>query len=233
MNKTAIVTGAGRGLGKGFVDYLVGEGYFVFAGVRDTSKYENRENVQYIELDISKDESIKNAYEIISEKASSLDLLINNAALNKDSATNGNKELVCNLDSLSRDHLNKMFDVNTVSPMIVTKAFYKLMLNDPSFIVNISSCRASHQDEMENSTANYGYRASKAGLNMMVFNLVRDLPENIKTFTVHPGSVLTDMNPNGISSPFESAKSIIEITKNWKEQFNGQFMRYSGELYPL
>jgi hypothetical protein len=63
--------------------------------------------------------------------------------------------------------------------------------------------------------------------------LAKELPKNIKTFAVHPGSVKTDMNKNGDQAPYDQAKSIIEITKNWKEEFNGKFMCYSGEEYPL
>ncbi len=103
----------------------------------------------------------------------------------------------------------------------------------PSFIINISSNRASYHDELKNTSGNYGYRASKAALNMMVYCSVFDLPSNIKSFTVYPGRVKSDMNPSGVDDPFKQAEKIVKITKNWQEEFNGRYLRYDGAFYPL
>lgn len=233
MQKTAFITGANRGLGEGFVEYLLDQGYKVFAGMRDISSKKSSKNYIPVKIDVADDASISKAFESVSSQTDQLDLLINNAGLNKDSATADRKELVCNLDQLDRASLLKMFDVNSISPILVTKQFLPLLTGSPSFIINISSCRASFHDEFANSNANYGYRASKIALNMMTFASLQDLPENIKTFAVHPGSVKTDMNPGGTEPPLEATENIISITDNWDDDFNGKFMRYNGELYPL
>ena len=233
MQKTALVTGASRGLGAGFVEYLSKEGYKVFAGMRDISNAKSTENYIPVNLDVSDDQSIDQAYAVVASQTEKIDLIINNAGLNKESATNDNKELVCNIDKLDRASLLKMFDVNSISQILVVKKFLPLITGSPSFIINISSCRASFHDEFTNSNANYGYRASKIALNMMTFASLKDLPKNVRTFAVHPGSVKTDMNPGGTETPEGAAKSIIAITRNWKDDYNGKFMRYSGELYPL
>lgn len=159
--------------------------------------------------------------------------MVNNAGLNKDSATNGKKELVCNLKDLDRKSLLKIFDVNTISPIMIVKTFLPLLKSQPSFIVNISSGRSSYKDEYVNTSGNYGYRASKAALNLITFSSIFDLPKNVKTFAVHPGGVKTDMNPTGVHDPFQQAGKIIGITKNWKEEFNGKFLRFDGTFYPL
>lgn len=84
--KYAFVTGAGRGLGKGFVDYLLDQGYFVFAGVREIKEgYKNKKNLKYVVCDVSDDDSIQKCFETISSKTDSLDLIVNNAGVNKDS----------------------------------------------------------------------------------------------------------------------------------------------------
>ena len=160
-------------------------------------------------------------------------MIVNNAGVNKDTATNNHKEYVCNLGSLKREDLLKMFDVNSISPLMILQKFPPLLTSDPSFVINISSCRASFHDEFDNSTGNYGYRASKIALNMLTFCSVKDLPSNVKTFAVHPGSVKTNMNQQGDQTPYEQAEKIISITKNWKEEFNGRFLRYNGVEYPL
>lgn len=232
--KTALVTGANRGLGYGFVQHLLGEGYIVFAGTRKlTEDLPKEENLFWIELDVTSDESIAQAFSFVKEKTNKLDLLINNAGVNKDTLSKWPKEVVSDLEHLNRDALLEMFNINTIGPILVTKQFLSLLVVEPSFIINISSCRASFHDEFENVTGNYGYRASKIAFNMMTFCSVFDLPENVKTFVVHPGNVKTGMNPYGENEPIDRAKKIMKITENWKEEFNGKFMRHDGSLYSL
>jgi NAD(P)-dependent dehydrogenase (short-subunit alcohol dehydrogenase family) len=232
--KYAFVTGGNRGLGRGFVDYLSSSGYYVFAGIRKpTSEFKNGKFLEWTKIDVSDDKSIEKAVEYVSHKTKVLDLLINNAGVNKDTATDSQKEFVCSLKELRRQNLLTMFDVNSISPLMVSKYFLNLLTSNPSFIINISSCRASYNDEYKNSTGNYGYRASKAALNMLTHCSTWDLPKNVKTFSVHPGGVKTDMNPTGENDPVEQARKIIQISENWKDGFNGKFLRYNGVEYPL
>lgn len=232
--KTAFITGANRGIGFGFVRYLLDQGYKVFTGTR---KLENmklkHENLHPVRIDISDDDSISNAVENVSENTDIIDLLVNNAGMNKDSATNGQKDKVCVLSELDRESLNRMFDVNATSQILVTKAFVKLLKGKPSFVINISSGRASIKDEYPNSSANYGYCASKAALNRLVARSIVDLGDDVKTFAVHPGGVKTDMNPRGTHDAYEQAGRMIDITKNWHEEFNGMFLRFNGMFYPV
>lgn len=234
--KTVFITGANRGLGKGFVEYCLNQGYKVFAGTRNPQTFDpeliKNSNLTVVAIDISDDKSIENAYKLISSQTQSIDYLINNAGVNKDTATNNHKELVNELTSLDRDKLLSMFDINTISPIMLLKQFLPLLNINPSFVINISSNRASINDLMTNTAGNYGYRASKAALNMMTWCTLHDLPENIKTFSVAPGSVKTDMNPTGDSLPVEQAEKIINITKTWNDELNGRFLQFDGTLYP-
>lgn len=232
--KYAFVTGGNRGIGRAFVDYLHDEGYSVFGGTRKiTSSERNKERLVWIKIDLSSDSSISKAVEEIKNRTDKLDILVNNAGVNKDSATNNKKDLVCKLEKLDRKSLLTMFEINTVAPLLLTKELLPLLKKTDSFVINISSCRASYNDEYENSNGNYGYRASKTALNMMVHASTWDLPKNVKTFAVHPGGVKTDMNPGGKHDPYKQAKKMINITKNWKDKFNGRFMRFDGNFYPL
>lgn len=232
--RTAFITGASRGLGRGFVDYLLDSGYTVFAGVRKfPEKTDSDKNLVYIQLDVTDDTSIDLAVDNISKHVKKLDLLVNNVGISKDSTKLFDVNQVSRLDKLDRQSLLKMFDVNSISPMIILSKFLKLLKSNPSFVINITSSRASYQDEYENKTGNYGYRGSKSALNMLTFCSTWDLPANIKIVAVDPGSVKTDMDPEGDNLPYDQAKKIIDITKNWKDEFNGKFLRYSGELYPL
>lgn len=232
--KTAFITGGGRGIGRGFAEYLLDQDMKVFIGVRKPSTVSfSHKNLALVELDVTNDQSIGSAFAEVSQKTDHLDYLINNAGVNKSSVTDGHKELVTKLHSLDRQILLKMFDINTVSPLMLVKKFLPLLKSDPSFIINVSSDRASYHDEYENTDGNYGYRASKIALNMFTFCSLFDLPKNVKTFAVHPGGVRTDMNPEGEDDPKGQAKKMIAITENWHDDFNGKFLRYDGTLYPL
>ncbi|MDB5236991.1 MAG: csgA [Parcubacteria group bacterium] len=232
--KTAFITGANRGLGYGFVQYLLSEGYTVFGGTRKIhDDLPSHKNLIWIECDVQNDASIEKAVKSVAEKTESIDLLVNNAGTNKDTIPQGDKDLVSKLGSLDRAALLDMFDINTVSPIILTQEFVGLLKANPSFVINISSARASFSDGHAGSTANYGYAASKVALNMMTFCSEAELPENVKTFAVHPGGVLTDMNPDAQKQPIEQAKAIVSITENWNDSLNGKFLNYSGSLYPL
>lgn len=233
--KTAFVTGGGNGLGKGFVDYFLDQGFLVFSGEHNPSnETEKYKNLRAISLDVSNDSSINRIIQAISTETKHLDILVNNAGVNKDTATENHKELVCNLENLDRMALLKMFNINAISPFILLQKCLPLLeLAEKAFIINISSDRASFHDELENTSGNYGYRASKIALNMMTFCSLLDLPENIKTFAVHPGSVQSNMNPSGSNQPVEQAKRIFAITKDWKEDLNGKFLRFDGSYYPL
>ncbi len=235
--KTAFITGANRGLGRGFAEQFLDRGFQVFAGVLEPEKVDpqlkSRPNLFIVKLDISDDFSIKLAFNEVSKQTNHIDYLVNNAGLNKNTASGGKIELVSTLKDLDRGLMLKMFDVNAIGPMMVLKEFIPMMTESPSFVINVSSNRASYQDEHPNQYGDYAYRGSKAALSLMTFASLHDLPANVKTFSVHPGWMKTDMNPNGTDDPRIQAGKIIEITENWKDEFNGRFLRYDGTLYPL
>jgi NAD(P)-dependent dehydrogenase (short-subunit alcohol dehydrogenase family) len=226
--KTALVTGASRGIGKALVEELESKGYFVFAGMREISKSPFKSNaIIPVALDVQEDTSIEDAAKIVAEKGP-LDIVINNAGASI--APGGKKEHLTVLSEVRREALLTMFDINSVGSLIVTKYFVPLMTNENSFIINISSDRASFENE--NTNANYGYRSSKVALNMFTQCLLFDLPKNISTFAVHPGWVKTDLNPYGVISPAESAQKILHILAMWKPALNGAYLDTDGSLFP-
>lgn len=231
--KYALITGARQGLGRGFIEHLTVKGFTVFAGLHGETTDSENDNVRSLSLDVTSDGSIQDAFKKISSVTNTIDILVNNAAVNKDTATGGQKEKVSTLGSIDRDHMDKMFAINAVSPLLVTQTFLPLLTGAPSFVINISSCRASFHDEEGGDLANYGYCASKVALNMLTWRSVKDLPTNIKTFAVHPGNVRSKMNPQGSSLPSEQAAKIISITENWSDSHNGTFLRADGTPYPL
>ena len=129
--KTALVTGAARGLGRALVQHLAENNFYVYAGVRNLDEaidYGTKvENVKKILLDVTSDLSIERAAEKIATEKGSVDLIINNAGLARSSAIFGGKEFVSDIPSFDRDKLLLMFDVNAISPMMVAKNFIEVI----------------------------------------------------------------------------------------------------------
>jgi NAD(P)-dependent dehydrogenase (short-subunit alcohol dehydrogenase family) len=224
--KTVLITGSNRGIGKALTDYYLEQDYTVFAGVRQMPEnITTHPALQHVVLDIEDDTSIRSAIAIVKAKIGTLDVLINNAGISKGSSIDGKPEEVSELASLDRSRLLRMMDVNTISPIMVTKYALPLMTNSNSFVVNISSLRATYENSKDGN-GSYGYSSSKLALNMMTLCLAHDLPNNIATFAVHPGSVETDMNPHGSMQPKESAEAIAHIIEHWKSDMNGKFLNY-------
>ena len=235
--KTALVTGAARGLGRAIAQYLAENNFYVYAGVRNLDEVVDygsaSVNVEKIVLDVTKDISIEKAIDKIRKDKGSLDLLINNAGLARSSAVFGGKEFVSDVPSFDRDKLLLMFEVNSISPMMVAKYALPIMTNPESFIVNIASKRASFQDDYNEKTRTSGYRASKLALVMFTKCLVDYLPSNVKTFAVHPNEVITEMNPNGEFTPPQAADALFKLIENFDEKNNGKFLNYDGTIYPV
>ena len=87
MEKVALVTGSSSGIGFETSLALARNGFYTFATMRDVSKGDKlveiikKENltIEIIELDVDKEDSIKNAVQNIMEKKQRIDLLVNNA----------------------------------------------------------------------------------------------------------------------------------------------------------
>src|SRR6187397_633494 len=88
--KTALVTGANKSIGFEVTKQLAQKGIYVYLGSRnlengiEASKKLNAEglsNVEAIQLDVTNDESVQGAREVIGQKTKSLDILINNAGI--------------------------------------------------------------------------------------------------------------------------------------------------------
>lgn len=232
--KSVFITGANRGLGYGFAEYFLSKGFQVFAGTRTiTDELPKHDNLIWIQCDVTEDDSIDKAVSEVKEKTNNLTYLINNAGVSRETVPSGNSDSVSILSLLDRKALLDTFNINSIGPIIVTKKFLPLLTDNFSFVINISSARASFNSG-RGATANYGYSASKVALNMFTYCSKTELPHNVKTFAVNPGRVKTDMNPDVEGDPVQKAEKIIGLTmENWKEEYNGRFLDHDGSFYPL
>jgi len=119
--------------------------------------------------------------------------------------------------------------VNTIGPLLVTQALMpNLRRGERKRIVNITSQLGSIG---MNSGGFYGYRESKAALNMFTKTLATELGrDGFICLAIHPGWVRTDMGgPNANLSPEESVSAMRAVIGNLTSDDNGSYRGYNGD----
>ncbi|WP_336604336.1 SDR family NAD(P)-dependent oxidoreductase [Paenibacillus sp. MMS18-CY102] len=216
--RTAIVTGAGRGLGFGLAQKLLEQGWHVIAashGEPSASltqlKQQAGDRLLCVGIDISDDDSVKAAATAASGWTDQLDLIINNAGVLGDI----DKQVP---DELDFDEMLHVMNVNTLGPLRVTQAFGKLLLrSNRPIVANISSEAGSVGTCGRDGW--YGYCMSKAALNMqsaLVHNQLKPLGGRV--LVLHPGWVQSymhgDLNTSARLTIEQSADNVLGAIMN-------------------
>ena len=223
--RTAVVTGASRGIGSEFVVRLLEDGWRVYAGYRsDMHRLDLIENgnLSCHKLDVSCNESIKKFVESVD---SSIDLLINNAGV-----PDGRWR---NIKEIDDQWMLEVLDINSVGPVRMVKEFYDKMSHDSlTTVAMISSLMGSIDDC--HSGRSYAYRASKTALNMLSVAMKKEaLKDNISFLILHPGWVKTRMG--GEHAPVElsdSVEGMLELIYSHSLESSGRFVQYDGVDLP-
>ena len=200
--KFALVTGANKSIGFEVAEQLAEKGIYVYLGSRnlengaeavDKLKAKGLNNVEAIQLEVTDDESVKNARIEIGKKTRVLDILINNAGIPGGRPQNA-------LDA-TIDQFKATYDVNVYGVVRVTQAFIDLLKESPEpRIVNVSSSQGSITLHSDPTYKYYDYKgavylSSKAALNMYTVVLAYELKNtNFKVNAVCPGFTNTDFN---------------------------------------
>ena len=135
------------------------------------------------------------------------------------------------LESLNEDLIYKQFDINAVGPLRVSNAFLNSLKKD-SKIILITSRMGSIDDN--SSGSHYGYRMSKAALNMAGKSLAIDLhSQGISVGIIHPGWVKTDMTgQTGHYTVGQAAEQIIARINELSLNNSGSFWHSDGSELP-
>lgn len=223
--RTAVVTGASRGIGSEFVVRLLEDGWRVYAGYRsDMHRLDLIENDNLFchKLDVTSNDSIKKFADNID---SNIDLLINNAGV-----PDGRWR---NIKEIDDQWMLEVLDINSVGPVRMVKEFYDKMSHESvTTIAMISSLMGSIDDC--HSGRSYAYRASKTALNMLSVAMKKEaLQDNISFLILHPGWVKTRMG--GEHAPVELGESVegmLELIYSHSLDDSGRFVQYDGVDLP-
>jgi len=214
-----LVTGANRGIGLELCKQLSHRGDEVIAVCRNSSADLQSLNVRVIaDIDVSEPRSIEQLREQLGNEK--LDWLLNNAGI----------LAVETLDSLDFETIEQQFRVNAMGPLRVTSALSG-NLSDGSKVGIITSRMGSVEDNTSGSY--YGYRMSKAAVNMAGVSLAHDFKkQGIAVALLHPGMVATEMTGRQGISPTESVNGLIQRMDELEISHSGGFWHANGERLP-
>lgn len=186
MKKTALITGASRGIGRACAFALDEAGYRVVihynqseAAAMDLSK--RLTNAMVVKADVSKSAEVKAMLEKIHSTFGTIDVLINNAGIAQQKL----------FTDITEEEWDRMFDINIKSMFHLCKGVLpKMIAQQYGKIVNISSMWGE-----TGASCEVHYSASKAAVIGFTKALAKEVgPSNINVNCVAPGVIMTDMN---------------------------------------
>lgn len=228
-----LITGANRGIGLEMVKQLLHrDEAVVVATCRDPKNATELQQLRsdgrlhIVALDVTEESTIDAAVSEVSRLIDGLDVLVNNAGIFGERQNQS-------FETITRDLMMRTFAVNSIAPLMVTRAFIDLLERGQSpRIVNISSQLGSI--ERKSSGGNYAYCSSKAALNMVTRTMAADLRgAGITTVTLHPGWVQTDMGgASATLTPETSVAGILNVIAHLQLSDNGRFLQWDGQELP-
>lgn len=247
--RSILITGCNRGLGLGLARHLA-QGSprppeHVFATCRDAGRAtelralaDKSSNIYIIEIDLTNTNDYKRLVQTVSEKTNGagLNLLFNNA---------GVSSKFTRLGLVKEQQIIDAFRINTVAPIMLTKAFLPLLKTAAknakdktelsirkAAVINMTSILGSIAEN--NDGGFYPYRCSKAALNAATKSMSVDLKtDGILVACLHPGWVRTDLG--GKNAPMDvdtSVNNILNTLNSLTEKHTGCFVQYDGEMLP-
>jgi NAD(P)-dependent dehydrogenase (short-subunit alcohol dehydrogenase family) len=219
-SKSALVTGANKGIGYEIAAGLGALGYTVGVGARDATRRDEAVarlrdagvDAVGVPLDVTDDASVAAAAALVEERFGRLDALVNNAGI-----TGGMAQQPTTVDL---DVIRTVVETNVLGVIRVTNAMLPLLRRSSSpRIVNVSSgvgSLARQSGSVGEATAGpvaVAYSPSKTFLNAVMLQYVRQLDgTNVLINAACPGYVATDLNGfRGVRTPQQGAATPIRL----------------------
>lgn len=202
-NKTILITGANRGIGKAFVEDLIKTDVKkIYAAARDVSTLtglvtQGEGKVIPVELDVTNDQQVLQ----LAKEHTDIDVLINNAGIAAFKSFLGADDL-----SAARNEM----EVNYFAPLAMVRAFAPVLADKPeSFVINLASIVS-----FVNIPSLASYCASKAATHSLTQGLRAELQaQNTKVIGVYPGPIVTDMAkeiPGDKTAPQDLVHAVLD-----------------------
>ena len=179
-SQVILITGASSGIGKSTAEFLAKKGHKVFGASRSQPE---QTIFEWVCMDITNEESVREAVDSILKKAGRIDVLINNAGLG----------IVGPLEETTDELVHQVFNTNVFGMLRVCRAVIPIFREQRSgLILNISSIAAEMGLPFRGI-----YSASKASLEILTESLSMELKKfDIRVCSVLPGDIATSINQN-------------------------------------
>ena len=234
--KTALVTGASRGIGKAIAEKLKADNFKVLGTATSDSGVDtlNSNGIDGYQLDLNSKDSIENFWSKLESDNKTISVLVNNAGITRDNI----------ILRMSDEEWSDIMNVHLYGTFQLSKRALKMMLkNKWGRIINISSASASIGNRGQSN-----YAAAKAGIEAFTKSLAKEVGKrDITINAVAPGFISTDMTENnkGVNAdhlvkeiplgrfgdPEEVASLISFMCSDGASYITGQTIHINGGLY--
>jgi NAD(P)-dependent dehydrogenase (short-subunit alcohol dehydrogenase family) len=229
--KIALVTGANRGIGFEIAKELAANGVTVYLAARKLEEAMDAakqiKGAVPLQLDVTRQDDIDKAVNMIETQHGRLDILVNNAGVNLEADGKATAQT-----------LRDVYEINTIAPYVMVQSFLPLLekskagriVNQSSFMGSIS--RFAGENDVGDDWIVPAYSSSKAALNMLTVLQARILKDTkIKINAAHPGWVKTRLG--GDTAPLsvdEGAKTALRLALLPDDGPSGGFFHLDKEL---
>jgi NAD(P)-dependent dehydrogenase (short-subunit alcohol dehydrogenase family) len=214
--KAVLVTGASTGIGRKIAELLVSKGYFVYAGARkekDLKELTAIENMQGIRLDVTKQDEIDAAVDMISKAGRGLHGLVNNAGV----------AIIAPLIEVEEADLEFLFNVNVYGVYRVTKAFAPLIIESKGRITTIGSISG-----ILSGTLFGPYSMTKHAMEAYTDSLASEMQGfGVQVSVIEPGNYESKIG-DSLMKRLKAKNSNFEKSL-YKDQMEGFLAYYQGE----
>ncbi|HEX5595176.1 MAG TPA: SDR family oxidoreductase [Micromonosporaceae bacterium] len=246
--KTALVTGANKGIGRATAEQLAALGMTVLIGARNPQRGEEAAaalraaggDAHAITLDVTDSATVRAAARQVEERFGHLDVLINNAGITGSGQVAPQDATDQIPSSVNLDMVRAVFETNVFGVIAVTNAMLPLLRRSPApRIVNVSSGAASLALTSDPDgplatmlPASAAYSPSKTALNALTVQYANELrKDGILVNVVAPGYVATDINNHsGHLTPAQGAAVLVRLATLGADGPTGGFFSADGPV---